>query len=167
MNCLNLVILALYHRHKVCESSDDIRYRIEVGHLILKYRFHEHGGESQPINKSVYFDRTSYNYGDERLWFLCPHCSKRVAVLHGVGARFLCRRCYDIHYSSQMKSKNDQLIDLKHIFEDYDGHGWRKRKGMHQKTFDRLYLKYLWLCIKIDERVVMRLGMHLDLQSLL
>lgn len=67
-----------------------------------------------------------------------------------------------------MKGTLDQLIDQKHklgkrIFEDYDGYGWRKRKGMHQKTFDRLHLKYQWLDIKINEGIVMRFGMHLDL----
>jgi hypothetical protein len=150
------------------EDSGYIGYRVEENRLILDYRFREHGGEWQPIKESVWFDRTPCNYGGERLWFLCPHCSKRVAVLYGVGARFLCRHCYDIHYSSQMKGKLDQLIEQKHklgyrIFEDYDGYGWRKKKGMHQKTFDRLHLKYQWLKIRIDEETIMRFGMHFDL----
>ncbi len=150
------------------ESSGSIRYRVEESRLVLNYSSREHGGEWQPIEESVWFDRTPCNYGGERLWFLCPHCSKRVAVLYGVDARFLCRHCYNIRYSSQMKGKLDQLIDQKHklgnrIFEDYDGYGWRKRKGMHQKTFDRLYLKYQWLDIKINEETMMRFGMHFDL----
>ena len=150
------------------ESAGDIRYRVEQSRLILNYRFREYGGDWQPVKESVWFDRTPCNYGGERLWFLCPRCSKRVAVLYGADVRFLCRYCYNIRYSSQMKGKLDQLIDQKHklgnrIFEDYDGDGWRKRKGMHQKTFDRLHLKYQWLKIQIDEATMMRFGMHFDL----
>lgn len=150
------------------ESSGYICYRVDKNCLVLNYRFREYGGEWQPLEESVQFDRTPCNYGGERLWFLCPRCSKRVAVLYGVGARFLCRHCYSVRYSSQMKGKLDQLIEQKHklgkrIFEDYDGYGWRKRKGMHQKTFDKFYPKYQWLKLEIDERVVRQFGMHLDL----
>jgi len=109
------------------------------------------------------FSRTACNYGGERLWFLCPHCGKRVAVLYGVDARFLCRHCYNLPYASQGKGKLDRLIDQKHklgdrIFEDYDGYGWRRRKGMHKRTFDRLYEQYWRLDMAIDDGIAGRFG---------
>jgi hypothetical protein len=49
-----------------------------------------------------------------------------------------------------MGGEIDRLIKAKHkigyrIFEGYDGDGWRKKKGMHQKTFDLGYARYLEL----------------------
>lgn len=146
------------------EDTGHINYRMEVNRLILSYRFREHGGEWEPVDEAVWLDRTPCHYGGERLWFLCPHCNKRVAVLYGAHKRFLCRACYRLPYSSQMTGEIDRLIEKKHklgkqIFQDYDGDGWRKRKGMHQKTFDRLYLKYRWLDMKIDEGIAWRFRM--------
>ncbi|MCP4128150.1 MAG: hypothetical protein GY753_13945 [Gammaproteobacteria bacterium] len=102
-------------------------------------------GEWQPIEEPVWFDRTPCNYGGERLWLLCPHCGKRVAVLYGYGSRFICRHCADYPYSS----KNEDFIDRMHrkarkirkrldatdnLFEPV----WKKPRGMHWKTFGRL-----------------------------
>jgi hypothetical protein len=49
-------------------------------------------------------------HGGERLWFLCPHCGKRVAVLYGSGARFLCRHCYTLPYGCQNKTYMDRMM---------------------------------------------------------
>ena len=145
------------------EPSGDIKYKVDHDGLTLIYRFRSYGDDWQDIKERVLFSRTACNYGGERLWFLCPHCGKRVAVLYGVDARFLCRHCYGLSYATQRTCKLGRLIDKKHklgyrIFEDYDGHGWRKRKWMHQKTFDRLYEQYWRLDMAIDNGIAGRFG---------
>ena len=145
------------------EPSGHINYRVQEHCLTLIYRYRKNNDDWQDIKESVWLDQTSCHYGGKRLWFLCPHCNKRVAVLYGAGKRFLCRDCHNLPYSSQMSGKLDRLIEQKHklgyrIFEHYDGTGWKKKKGIHKKTFDRLYFKYHWLDMKIDEGISGRLG---------
>jgi hypothetical protein len=130
------------------EPSGDIRYTCHHDYLQLNYRYRENGEEWQPVEEKVFFDRTPCNYGGERLWFLCPRCGRRVVVLSGYGARFLCRHCYGLSYGSQNEGALDRLVGQKHklgarIFEHYEyGEGWGKRKGMHWKTFHRLNARY-------------------------
>jgi hypothetical protein len=62
----------------------------------------------------------------------------------------------------------DRLLDKKHdlgerIFEHYEfGEGWLKKKGMHQKTFDRLYSKYKNLELRIDQGTIAQFGLKLS-----
>lgn len=51
-------------------------------------------------------------------------------------------------YRSLMEGSIDRLVNQKHklgnkIFENYDGYGYRKRKGKRLKIFDRLYALYV------------------------
>ena len=130
------------------EPSGSIRYTCYIDYLQLSFRHRNRGGEWQPVEQHIPFDRTACNFGGERLWFLCPNCSKRVGLLYGVGKLFLCRHCYELPYSSQNSGHMDNLIEQKHrlgerIFEHYEyGEGWGKKKGMHWSTFNRLHTKY-------------------------
>jgi zinc-ribbons len=82
---------------------------------------------------------------DKMLVSLCPDCRSRVAVLYAHGARFLCRRCYELPYSSQRMSyvhrmhrkarKIRKRLGASHsLLEPI----WIKPKGMHWATFERL-----------------------------
>ncbi len=147
------------------ETSGNINYTRHHNSLILNYKLRSYGEDWQPVKQVIHIDTTACNYGGNRPWFLCPNCGYRCAILYGADVLFLCRKCYNLPYSSQMQGELNRLIDQMHklgyrIFEDYDGHGWRKKKGMHQKTFDRLYLKYRWLDMKIDEEIFARCGQY-------
>lgn len=78
--------------------------------LVLMYRHRSCGEEWQNIEEPVWFDRTSCNYGGDRLWFLCPHRGRLVTVLYGAGVRFLCRRCYGLPYGSQDETYMDRMM---------------------------------------------------------
>jgi ribosomal protein S27AE len=93
----------------------------------------------------VQLSRSPCHYGGERVWFLCPDCDKRVAVLALHGSRFVCRHCHKRPYGSQQEGYVDRmqrkarkvrkrLGATDNLMESI----WRKPKGMHQKTFDRL-----------------------------
>lgn len=117
-------------------------------HLKLDYKFREEGGDWLTVNQTIRFESTPCHYGGSRKWFSCPQCLSRIGILCGAGKLFLCRRCYQLPYSSQMETVTDRLIRQKHklgnkLFESYEyGEGWNKKKGMHWKTFDRLNEKY-------------------------
>lgn len=125
------------------EQAGLINYRTEYAQLVLNYRYREYGEEWTPYEEHVLFDRTPCNYGGERLWFLCPHCNRRVGILVGEGVRFLCRHCYGLPYSSQGETPYDRKQrKLLKLEERIFGDGDCKVKGMHWKTFDRLYNQY-------------------------
>jgi hypothetical protein len=127
------------------EQTGSIRYRVEQNRLILMYRQRSYGEEWQDIEERIWFDRTPCNYGGERLWFLCPHCGKRVAVLYGADIRFLCRHCYGLPYRSQHETYMDRMMRKAHKVRQRLGASEsliepirKKPKGMHWKTFKRL-----------------------------
>ena len=130
------------------EPSGSINYLCYQGRLELSYSYREGTDEWQQITQLIPLDRTPCNYGGERLWFLCPNCKKRVAILYSASKLFLCRHCYQIPYSSQNGGFLDKLINQqcklgKRIFEYYEyGEGYGKKKGLHWKTFNRLHEKY-------------------------
>lgn len=101
------------------ESTGSIRYQVNVNAITLSYRSFAYGDEWEDIEEVVRFDRTPCNYGGERLWFLCPHCRRRVAVLYGAGSRFLCRHCYNLPYQSQQETRIGRLFrKLDRIWQD-------------------------------------------------
>jgi hypothetical protein len=79
------------------------------------------------------------------MWFLCPRCWQRVAVLYGVGKYFLCRHCYELTYASQQESRPYRLLEkARKIRQKLGGSGdmtdlfpW-KPKGVHWKTYNKL-----------------------------
>lgn len=146
------------------KPSGSIQFACQQDYLQLNYRYKANGEEWALVEEFICFDRTSCNYGGERLWFLCPCCNKRVALLCLYRARFLCRHCHKLSYSSQQESGMDRVINRKHnlgerIFEDYEyGEGWRKKKGMHQKTFDRLRKRY----VKYEQSISNYISAHFN-----
>ncbi|MEJ1382416.1 MAG: hypothetical protein RPT95_15850 [Candidatus Sedimenticola sp. (ex Thyasira tokunagai)] len=125
------------------EETGSIRFRVECGCLVLIYRSRSDGSAWVDMEETVWFDRTPCNYGGERLWLSCPDCGKRVAVLYGHGPRFLCRHCHGLPYGSQNETRLDRLNRKarkirKRLGASDDEMVWRKPKGMHWKTFDRL-----------------------------
>lgn len=113
--------------------------------------------EWQSMELSVSLTQTSCQYGGSRYWFVCPECSRRVAVVILDCPQVACRHCLSLTYASQ----SENLI----------GRSWRKRdkymaklggkdnlylkpKGMHWKTWERLRDQYYfaemrgWECAK-------------------
>ena len=102
---------------------------------------------------AVRFETTPCHYGGKRQWFLCPGCTRRVAVLCGVGGSFLCRHCHRLPYLSQNLTRLRRLIRRRQhiesrIFED--GAGMRRRKGLHTQTFARELARYLTIAGQIN-----------------
>ena len=130
-----------------CHGSfvDKIRYESHPDRLVLLRNSEHH---------VVRFETTPCHFGGKRQWFLCPGCTRRVAVLCGVGGSFFCRHCHQLRYLSQSQSRLRRLIRRRQhigsrIFDDRAGKHWRKRKGLHSRTFHRGLVQYF----KIEQQI--------------
>ena len=123
------------------ERIADINIRVEEGRIVLLYRSRDNGGEWQDMEYPVPLDWTACHLGGQRPWFLCPCCYRRVAVLFG-GKMFACRHCHNLAYDCQREAEHSRLLGRAQKIQrrlGWDGpHGWRKPKGMHWRTFERL-----------------------------
>src|SRR5687767_12247745 len=86
-------------RFAVCEDTVTLAYRVRDGGT----------GEWADITEIVRLLRTAQPFGGERLWFACPRCSGRCAVLYG-GRRFFCRHCVGVPYASQNEAAHERLL---------------------------------------------------------
>ncbi|MFP4891961.1 hypothetical protein [Paraburkholderia sp. EG304] len=93
------------------------------------------------VEQRIATDTTPCNYGGARVWFVCPYCRRRAAILY-LSKQVACRLCFRLAYLSQS--------------EDELGRLWRKqskiearlqsRKRMTGETRERL-LDELW-CVE-------------------
>jgi hypothetical protein len=120
--------------------------------VLLVYRHRSGPGrEWEDVKESVPLTWTACNFGEERMWFICPGagCGRRVAVLYGPGRYFLCRHCYDLVYESQGENAmyralrraqaiRERLGGSANMMEPFP----EKAKGMHWKTYERLWWEH-------------------------
>ncbi len=134
----------------------------------LRYRSREAGGEWEDVTETVQLDRTPCHYGGERVWFRCPRCGRRVAVLYGPGRLFLCRRCYGLAYESQREGAGGRAVSrMQAIRRRLGGEAGlaypfpEKPKGMHWQTYTKLLDEYL-ACEQVYEAALYRLMARID-----
>jgi hypothetical protein len=116
------------------EEKSRIGYCGEGGAVALNFTVN-----GEPVRQQITTQRTACNYGGSRVWFSCPRCSRRVAVLFLRGAAgFICRHCGRIAYSSQSEDEVGRLWRKQRNAEARLLRGWARPKGMHQSTRDAL-----------------------------
>lgn len=127
------------------EPSGSINFRVHKEYVILSYKHRAYDEDWHDRRETIWLDRTPCNFGGERIWFLCPRCSRRVAVLCGLGVRFLCRECYGLPYASQSETPADRMARKARKLrrrlgadECLDVPIWDKPRGMHCSTYERL-----------------------------
>jgi len=124
-----------------------IGVRTEYSSVILTYRHQRNGGDWTDKSYPVRLDWFSCNLGGEHPWFLCPAqgCGRRVAILY-VGGIFACRQCHQLAYPSQRETYDDRAARRADTIREkldwepgiLNGRGWKKPKGMHWSTYERL-----------------------------
>ncbi|TAM17605.1 MAG: hypothetical protein EPN62_19900 [Candidimonas sp.] len=93
----------------------------------------------QPVNQYVILVKTACNYGGSRTWFLCPYCQRRCTHVY-FGQQVACRKCHRLRYPSQSDDdtgatwRKQRKLEARLGGENY----WRKPKGMHEATFQRI-----------------------------
>jgi hypothetical protein len=68
--------------------------------ITLHYAVRAGAGRWEPLQERIPLTSTPCHCGGERVWFVCPSCGGRRAVLYGLGGRFRCRACHDLAYRS-------------------------------------------------------------------
>ncbi len=117
--------------------------------LTLIYRHQSGGNDWQAMEYAVRLEWTACTLGGRRAWFLCPAngCGRRVALLYLGGAGiFACRHCYRLAYACQREAADERVTrrvnNIKRRLGWQEGilnqRGWKKPKGMHSATFERL-----------------------------
>lgn len=100
-----------------------------------------------PHNEVVWLATTPCSFGGHRIWFRCPGCKGRRAVLFNAGGLFRCRVCHDLAYTSTRETYTDRSIRRCAALQKRLGGGgdgvpvWRvppKPHGMHWETYERL-----------------------------
>ncbi len=92
----------------------------------------------------VRIETTPCHFGGSRLWFRCPSCQQRVALLYFSYHKFACRRCLGLAYASQSLSPIDrswcqqQRIESMLAGKAGEWDGRSKPRRMHRATFERL-----------------------------
>ena len=149
------------------EPSGSISYRSYDGSLVLSYTFTAGDSEPEQVEDQIQVEWTPCNYGGHRPWFRCPSCNRRVMVLARQDRLFRCRKCHHIPYGSQTEIRADRLIRkarkiraLVGASDDLQEPIWRKPKGMHRKTFDRLSRKDQIISAEIDSFIVLLLARY-------
>lgn len=127
------------------KKHEGIGFFTEKNQIIFSYAVRMGNGEQETIHQKIELTRTPCNFGGTRTWFVCPRCFRRVAILYLGGTRFYCRRCYGLAYPSQQEGIADRLQRKARKIRKRLGADdnfmipiWRRPKGMHQKTFERL-----------------------------
>jgi hypothetical protein len=105
----------------------------------------------KPTRQTVVLARTECHFGGSRPWFQCPRCLTRVGVLFLRGGLFGCRHCGGIVYGSQSEDPFGRSWRKQHRLEARLGPGWRRPKGMHERTRSRLVSTILELELAREE----------------
>lgn len=68
--------------------------------ITLTYVVRTSTDEWQSISDRIRVFRTPCTFGGTRVWFACPGCATRRAILYGLGGYFRCRACHNIVHAS-------------------------------------------------------------------
>lgn len=123
--------------------------KIEQNHITISYSVTMNGNKKD-YEYNIYLEYTPCNYGNERAWFICPQCGKRVGILYMRNGVFCCRSCQNLNYYSQRCSGNNLNVIAHRIYkiqhklnmtQDPLAYWGPKPKGLHYKTYDKLLIQ--------------------------
>lgn len=115
------------------QQTGAIGFRAEATAIVLDYNLND-----TPIQQRVPILHSECHYGGTRPWFACPRCGTRVAILYSSARGFACRTCNQVAYSSQSEDAICRLRRKQGKLERRLDKNWKRPKGMHQATRDKL-----------------------------
>jgi len=121
----------------------------------LKYTIKNMG---ERVNYLIDLERTRPHFGGWRWWFICPYKGKRVTKLYlPYGAtKYASRHAYGLAYGSQSEAWHDRMMRKSWKLKNkLGGEEWYcKPKGMHEKTFDRLFQQVLGMEDRLEDILI-------------
>ncbi len=94
-------VVAVLNWHRRGQVVASVRYTSEDRGLSLFY---------DQCAERIAFAWTRCHLGSERIWFRCPGCATRVAILYHRAGRFRCRQCHGLTYRSQRKRPPERAL---------------------------------------------------------
>lgn len=145
-------------------TSCSWHWKDDSGTVMASIGMRVHGGgiqfdyclnDEHHISEHVKITTTACNYGGERVWFICPCCNGRCAIVY-LSRQVGCRTCQNLRYPSQSEDETDATWRKQRKLEEkLGGSGyWRKPKGMHQTTFSHMHRQIIALESKRVELLV-------------
>lgn len=151
--------LSNYPRLSISRYREQLRQTDRANKIDVNYSY-----RGKAYSYSIRLDKTACHFGNYRHWWLCPKCSKRVAVLYCAGT-YVCRGCIGACYGSQLQQPIDRLFGRADAIRQRLGwqsgiaYGYGKRpKGMHHSTYYKLLNEYDRLTAKIWQQTLDKLG---------
>ena len=89
-------------------------------------------------SQTIRLAHTACNYGKSRPWFVCPVCQRRAGVLYLRAARFACRHCQSVAYSSQSEDVMGRMWRVQQKIEIRLGEYQQRPAGMRERTYRTL-----------------------------
>lgn len=105
----------------------------DASSMVLEYA---HGGHL--LRQQIGLTRTPCHLGGSRVWFVCPCCWRRSAVLFLRSRRYACRKCHRLTYLTQQLGPLQRTWRKQSKLEALAGPDGAKPKGMHWSTWERL-----------------------------
>lgn len=130
------------------EPAGYIRFKTHFHEIELSYRYRQTGAEDwQEVNERIPLVTTDQYLGGRRRWLVCLSCRGRCAVLYG-GTHYRCRKCWNLAYKSQHEPPHERAYSQAQKLRQRLGGSQclddpfpEKPKGMHRRTYDRLWQK--------------------------
>ena len=148
------------------EGYTTIDCRAKKDRLVIEYKYDGINGDERMFQHVIDFDFTPCHFGGRRTWFLCPTCGKRVAVVYKFQWGYSCRHCCDLTYLSRSENKVNRLMQKAKMNRVRVGGTGDvicsfppKPKGMHWRTYWRLYKLELELLQPTWDRVKKQYGL--------
>jgi hypothetical protein len=129
------------------EPSGNVNIRVvaDVSMTVI-YRWRRNSSEEwQSKEQAVSLAHSACAFGGSRQWFVCPYCSRRVAVVVVDGAHVACRHCLKLTYASCNEDRIDRSWSKRDKYKAKLGGDkgiHLKPKGMHHRTWQRLRHRY-------------------------
>lgn len=141
-----------WHQGKESLGSASVSL-VNLNQLCVRYKYRRScEGEWASVTEFVPIQLSTCRYGGVRLWFICPKCGKRVAIIY-VDTVVACRGCLELHYQSEYEDDISRLQSKTRKIFDRISHNYVRPKGMHHKTYERLLSKANELQIRQDKLI--------------
>lgn len=121
--------------------------------LCIQYKYRRScEGDWSTVTEFIPLQFSACRYGGSRLWFICPKCGKKVAIIY-VDTVVACRSCLGLRYQSEYEDDISRLQSKVRKIFDRIGHDYARPKGMHHKTYECLLSKAIELQIRQDKLI--------------
>ncbi|KKS68325.1 MAG: hypothetical protein UV38_C0002G0194 [candidate division TM6 bacterium GW2011_GWE2_42_60] len=125
---------------------NDVIFEIPALNLQILLLDHEYLVTYNNGRYSISTEALPCHYGGLRYYFRCPECNRRMRILYCNTGKFLCRKCLNLCYYSQILRPSVRCTviagNIKAKLESRAGSLNRRPPWMKNKTFKTLLRKY-------------------------